>query len=370
MSVAEFSIYLNDAPADEQQIALFSEIKVDQAIGMVTEAELQIDIGLDATGVWSNMQDDELQAFERIRVEVKVRDGEFTPLIDGPVVAQRFNLSASPNNSRMTLVVHDDSVLMNMDESVESFEETAPDQIAQQLFQQFGITAQTDSVSVPSGGLPRFLVKRGTAMQFLRQLARRHGMFVYVEAGDAAGVSNGYFKKPQLESGNYPELLLIGAERNINQFSANFDALKPVTARVDNVDINNQQAVSSEADSSQNNVLGDEAVHEVVTPGSVLLARSRESEVDLEAAALAAVDHSSWAYSASAEVRADNYPAVLKPYKVISVAGAGGYLSGDWLISRVTHSLDAGSYKQALNLRRNARSSGAAAGGGLLAGIF
>lgn len=370
MPLTEYMIYLNNTPADEQQTALFSEIKVDQSIGMVTEAELTVDIGLDGSGYWSNMEDEFLQPFERIRIEVKIRDGDYTPLIDGPVVAQRFDLSASPNNSRMVLVVHDDSVLMNMDETVEAFEDTAPDQIAQQLFAQFGLTPDTDTVSVPSGGLSRFLVQRGTAMQFLRQLAKRHGMFVYVEPGDAPGVSKGCFKKPQLANGDYPQLLLIGAQRNINQFSAQFDALKPVTAQVGNVDINNQQTLSSEADASDNSVLGDEAAHDVVTPGRVLLSRTRETETDLDAAALAAVDHSSWAYSASGEVRADNYSGVLKPYTVISVSGVGGYLSGDWLISRVTHTLNASSYKQMFSLRRNARSAGGGGAGGLLAGVF
>jgi hypothetical protein len=57
------------------------------------------------------------------------------------------------------------------------------------------------------------------------------------------------------------------------------------------------------------------------------------------------------------------------PYRVVTVAGAGGHLSGDWLISRVTHMISDASYKQAFSLRRNARSGGSG-GGSLLDAVF
>jgi hypothetical protein len=48
---------------------------------------------------------------------------------------------------------------------------------------------------------------------------------------------------------------------------------------------------------------------------------------------------------------------------VVRVAGVGGFLSGDYLISRVTHLLGDESYRQQFSLRRNARSAGANGGG-------
>ena len=65
---------------------------------------------------------------------------------------------------------------------------------------------------------------------------------------------------------------------------------------------------------------------------------------------------------------ADSYAGVLLPHRVVSVAGAGGYLSGDWLISHVTHTITDASYKQSVGLRRNARSAGGS--GGLSGGVF
>ena len=369
MTVAEIKVHLDNEVASEEQLDLFSEIRIDQAIGMATEAELSIDVGVDDTGCWTQVEEPYVQPSARVRVEVKIRDGDFVPLIDGPVVGQRFELSGSPNRSKLILVVQDDSVLMNQNEAVELYEDQSADQVAEQLFQAAGLSAETDSVSTPAGEFTRYLVRRGTAMQFLKELARRHSMFVYVEPGSAPGSSIGYFKRPELGSGDYPELLLVGEERNINSFSGQFDGLRPLRARADGLNISDQQIISSETESSDIDAQGDEAVHDFTDAGQVLLARTRELSEDLDTSTAAAVNHSSWAYSASAEVIADSYGGVLLPHRVVSVAGVGGHLSGDWLISQVTHTITDASYKQAFSLRRNARSSGNS-DGGRLGGVF
>lgn len=370
MPVSEYKMYLDNAPADDEQLNLFSRIKVDQGIGMATEAEIEIPVGMNEAGVWSVLEDDFAQPFKRIRIEVKIRDGNFVPLFDGPVIAQRFELAGAPNISKLLLTAQDDSVLLNLEEQIEVYENKSPDEIAQQLFSDKGLSTDIDSVEVPAGGLDRYLVRRGTTMQFLRELARRHGMFVYVEPDATPGISKGIFKRPNLSSGDYPELLLAGANRNINNFMAEFDALRPLTARADSVNIIDQSIITSEASSSGLDTQGDAAVHTLITPGKILLARTREESVDLDAATAAAVDHSSWAYTASAEVMADRYSGVLQPYKVVTVAGAGGYLSGNWLISHVTHTITDSSYTQAFSLRRNARSSGTGSSSSATGGIL
>lgn len=370
MPVAQFRLYFNNTALSEQQLQRFSEIKVDQGIGMAAEAELQMAIGVDSEGRWSGMEEEFTQPFSRLRVEVQIRDGCLVPLIDGPIVGQRFDLSGAPRASKLTLVVQDDSVLLNQDEEAELYENRSPDEIAQELFARFGLQADTDAVAEPAAGLDRYYVRRGTPMQFLRELARQHGMFVYVEAGLLPGSSKGIFKRPDLAAADYPELLLLGAKRNLNQFSAQFDGLRPSRARVEQIRAIDLSPLSASAERSSLTSQGDVAVHDSVPAGQTLLARTREEASDLAAAASAAVDHSSWAYSASGEVRADVYSGVLQPYRTVSLAGAGGHLSGSWLISRVTHTLNDSSYRQSFSLCRNARSAGTAAGGGLLGGVF
>lgn len=363
MALAEYRLFLNDEPASEEQLERIGSIRVDQAIGMATEAELHLLVETDEEGVWDGMDEDFAQPFQRVRVEVGLDDGEFVPLIDGPIVAQRFELSSAPAESEMILVVQDDSVLLNMEEEIALFEDMAAHEIAEQLFDDFGLEPDVEEVVEVGSALVRAVVQRGSAMQLLRELARRHGMFVYVRPGAEAGTSVGVFRRPNLAPSELPELLLMGEDRNVEKFSAEFDALKPMKARADSVSITDKEPLTSETETPDVEPLGDETAHAVIAPAPpTRLARTREEQSDLDEATFAAVNLSSFAFSASAELSADSYAGVLQPYVVISVAGAGGVLSGNYLISRVTHTLDDTGYKQQVNLRRNARSAGSTAG--------
>jgi phage protein D len=359
MPVSEYRLYLNNKPAERDQLDPIGQVRVDQAIDMAAEAEVTLAVSTDDNGRWSLLEEGWTQPFSRLRLEIKVGDGDFVPLIDGPIVSQRFELHAAPGVSQMVLVAHDDSVLLDREEKVDLFEDKADHEIASQLFSETGLTPEVDATPAAGSALTRAVVQRGTNMHLLRELARRHGMFIYVKPGDVPGQSIGVFTRPKLTRSDLPEILLLGADRNVGTFSAEFDALKPTTARAGSVTLADRQAHTSEATRASRPPLDGDAVHDVLAPlGRILLAHTREEVTDLDEATRAAVDESSWAYSASVEVDAGCYAGVITPYQVVRVRGVGGYLSGDYLVSRVTHVITAAAYKQQVALRRNARSTG------------
>lgn len=370
MPTAKMRLYLDNAPADEEQLALFGTVRVDQGIGMATEAQIDLPLGTDDGGTWQTLEDGFVQPFARIRVEVKVGDGSFVPLIDGPIVAQRFQLDATPESSQMTLVVHDDSVLLNRDEAVAVFEDQSPSDIAEQLFGNAGLEPRVEAVAAAGSAFERFVVQRGTPMQTLRRLARDNGMFVYVEPGDAAGRSVGVFQRPMAQDDELPDLVLRGEQRNIGSFSAEFDALRPQAPQAASVLANDRSVVTSQTSSAPGAPLGAEAVHTVLTPATTLLTRTREEQADIDAATAGAADLSSWAWTAQGEVHADGYPGVLRPYRKVTVRGVGGHLSGDYLVSRVAHEIRNAGYTQHFSLTRNARGAGAGAAGDVPGGVL
>ena len=370
MAKAAFRIYFDNTPASAEQLARFTEIRVDQGIGVAAEAELDLPVATDDSGLWSDIEEDFAQPFARVRIEVQVADADFLPLIDGPVVGNRYEMKASPDQSRMTLVVHDDSVLLNRDEKVVLFEDMAPQDIVSSLFSQAGLTPDVDAMPDAGAALQRVVVQRGTSMQLLRELARRYGMFTCVRPGESPGVSVGLFKRLVFGPAELPEILLVGDERNVASFSAEFDALRPISARAGSVTLADKTLLASSADSAAIAPLGDAAVHGLTQPAPTLLTGTREEQTDLDAATAATVDLSSWAYAASGEIDVDSYEGVMQPYQLVRVRGIGGYLSGDYLIGRVTHVLNDSSYRQRFALHRNARSSGNAGGGGLPGGLF
>lgn len=366
---SEIRMFLDNAPATDEQLDLFRTIRVDQAIGMATEAELEMELVLDDTGAWTDFAQAFTEPFSRVRIEVRIDEGGFVPLIDGPMIAQRMEMSAAPNDSTLTLVVQDDSVKLNQVETVAVFEEMSPSDIASQLFADAGLQPEVGAAAVAVGTLERFVVQRGTAMQLLRELARRHGMILQVRPGPVAGTSVGVFAPLDLGVEDLPELILVGDTRNLERISIEFDGLRPFAAVASSLDAADLSVVRAEVQTASLPALGDEAAHDLVEPATVLLARTRETETDVDGAATAAVDAASWAWSASGEVDAASYPGVLQPYATVNLAGAGP-MSGRYLVAQVTHSIDDGAYSQAFTLRRNARSAIAGGGGGLPGGVF
>ena len=369
MAKAEYRVYFDNAPASPQQLALFSEIRVDQGIGMATEAQIDLPIGTDSAGWWPGIEERYAQAFTRMRIEVKVADAAFLPLIDGLIVGNRFEMKADPDHSKMTLIVQDDSVQLNRDEKVALFEDMAPQDIVARLFADAGFTAEVDPVPDPGASLQRVVVQRGSNMQLLLELARRYGMFTYVRPGDTPGASVGMFKRQQFAAADLPEILLVGNQRNVSSFSAEFDALRPTKAQAGSIALADKRVLSSASHAADVTALGEATTHDITQPAITLLTGTREEQTDLDAATAATVNLSSWAYAAHGELDAEHYAGVLQPYRLVRVRGIGGYLSGDYLIGHVMHVLTDDGYRQRFSLHRNARSAGGAVGG-IPAGVF
>lgn len=365
MPGATIRIYIDNQSATQEQLDTFGSIRIEQAIGMAAAAEFEVPLAVDDKGAWTGFDDPFMKPFSRLRLEVKLGDdGSFIPLIDGPVTGQRFELRSEPDTSRVTLVVHDDSVLLDRQEKVVVFKNQPLGKLVSGLITDPGLKDRV-TPQLPDAGaaLDRWVVQRGTAMQLLRQLARQLGMFAYVEPGDKPGKSVGVFEPLQAHDEGLPELLLLGDDRNLARFDVEFDGLRPQSPHAGAVQAIDKHLLSSQAAKPDDTPLGDETAHALLTPATTVLAHTREETSDLDAATQGLANLSGWAWSAHGEVDNDLYAGVLRPYRKVSVAGAGPQLSGDWLVSRVMHRIGDAAYRQNFSLVRNARSK--AGGGGL-----
>lgn len=369
MPGADYRIYVDDAPASDEQLSAFTRIRVEQAIGMAAAAECEVALATDSQGRWIGFDDPFVRPFSRLRIEIRAdAAGEFVPLLDGPVVGHRFQLRAEPDASHLVIVAHDDSVLLDREEKVVVFRNKPLAALVRGVFEETGLTARvTPSLPDTASALDRWVVQRGTGMQLLRELARRLGMFAYVEPGEEPGRSIGVFEPPQAHDDGLPELVLLGEARNIARFDAEFDALRPQAPQAAGVRTIDQQAIRAGAAAADDTPLGEEPAHALLAPALTLLAHTREEQGDVDAATAGLANLSAWAYSAQGEVDSDLYPGVLRPYRKLRVTGIGPQLSGDYLISRVLHEIGDAAYRQDFSLLRNARS---AAGGGLLPDLF
>ena len=368
MAFSEFRLFFDNEPADEGRLALFEEIKVEQAIDMVTEAQLMLPIGRDDDGEWPEVLDGMLAPLSRVRVEVRIEDDEYRPLIDGIIVAQRFEMAGGPNESQAVIVVHDDSTMMNRNERARLWEDMPPEAIATDIFDEYNIEARVESSGIGSPSLERVVSQCSTDYALLRRLARQANMVVSVEPGSEPGQSIGHFRRVPTEDGDLPEMILSGECRNVNKLVLELDALSPVAARGEMIDHATLQTLTAESEEPETGELGSDPVRDFTEPAAICPGTFADDQTELEAGVQAAVDRGAWAYSGEGEVDGQIYTGILAPFRRLSVIGAGSRLSGDYLISEVTHTLKDQGYTQSFVLRRNAHDG--AAGGVLLSGLF
>jgi len=366
MPAIEYKIFFDNNPAEREQLDRVEEITVEQEVDMAWEARVEIPICVDDRGRWTGEDEDFMRSFSRVRVEIKIGEGPFAPLIDGPIAGFDSRMRSEPGQSAITLTVRDDSVHLNREENVSRFENLLDHEVATRIFEEFEQIASTDIHDTPASGssLPPVVVQRGTAMQILRSLARRQGMHAYVLPGDSPGETVGCFKAFSTQTDGLPPLILLGDGRNIETFNTGHNAQSPATVRTSTLGITDKTVTTRTSSFRDLERLGEEAAfeNETETATRILPPHIGES-LDPDQAVLTEAANAAYAFEATGTVRGHCYQDVLQPYRVVSVRGINSRLSGDYLVTQVTHTLNRSNYGQSFTVRRNARSAGS--GGGL-----
>lgn len=370
MSSAAYRLLVDGDAAAHSLLERIERITVEQQIDMIWQARIELQMATDDQGVWGGEEEQAMQAFTRLRVEVRIGDGRYRPLIDGPVVGVARRMNAEPGRSVAVLRVHDDSTYLNRDESVEVMEDLRDHEVAERLFGTVSQIAETEieTTTAPASSLPPVVVQRGTPMQLLRRLARRQGMHAYVLPGTRPGRSIGCFRPLPTAPDGLPDLVLLGVARNLTRFDVDDDALRPVrvvTRAMDAADGRVHDARSGESDLD---LLGDEGTVGAET-ATVLAPPGLDGAVDPESAVRGQSSLASYGIRATGELVSGCYGDLLSPYRIVAVAGINRAMSGDYVIEQVTHTLDRSAYLQSFRLRRNARTSGSM-GGRRPGGIF
>jgi hypothetical protein len=367
-------MYVNDQPATRDQLDRVEEIDVEQEVDMAWEARLRVPVCTSANGSWDGEDEPFLQAFARVRIEVKVGERDWAALIDGPIVGSDRRMSSEPGQSSLVVIVHDDGAYLNRNEEIDSFENMSDHEIARQLFtdsaQIHSLDVQ-DSLPCSCTGTPHE-VQRETKMQLLQRLARRQGMHAYVLPGDRPGESIGCFRKFPTRAGGLPELVLLGPERNIVSFNISSNAASPANVQGFSLSIGDRAVAEGTSQARDLDLLGpDSALAHDAGTGTRLLEPDASCCLSPDQTAQVEAERAAFAFEATGAVLAECYGASLVPYQVIAARGVGGRVSGDYIIKKVHHRLDRWQYSQQFTLLRNARSSGAGGGAAdLISSIF
>jgi hypothetical protein len=373
MATVEYRLLFNGKAATQRQLDLIESITVQQDVDMAWEAVFEIPVSTSDAGKWTEEDDRAFAVFARIRVEVRLGKDQFTPLIDGPIIGFENTMNAEPGRSLFRVRAQDDSALLNRKAVVDVFEGKTDDQIARQVFQSFPEIAslQIESVPASGGAVPAVQTQHETAMSLLRRLAKRQDMHAYVLPGASAGQSVGAFKKFPSSKDGLPDIVVLGKDRNASHLELKETSTKPGKTVGSQVSLATKKVTSKTSRFELLDLLGPEqGLPDGVEPATFLLPPQVVDSTSLDNAVQAETSTSSYQFEGTGSLITESYGKSVSPYRVVTVKGVNGRLSGDYLIAGVTHTLSRDLYKQDFRLMRNARSSGSTAVSGPREKVF
>lgn len=353
MHCAAFKLWLDGEPAPADLMNRFIELRVDQQVDVAWQAELRVPICLDHRGNWSGASERFVEAFARLRLEIRSGDGQFVPVFEGPITEYAPAMSSGPGESVLVIRAYDDSIYLNRCVRYQRFEDRSDSDIVRQLFDDADHITAGEIMDTPAAPSRRAaeVAQTGTAMALLRRLARRHGAHVYVLPGDRADRSRGMFKVFTTGRSTHPTLTLVGPGRNMRTFSANADAERPATIDGAQLDVANRQIRTRTGRHRDVERLGNGTFTQGEQQDGCDVAPGHADEsVDLDQLVDAETRRRGTFVTASGETLGHRYRGVLQPYAFVDIAGVNPRFSGQYRITQVTHVLSATSYAQSFRL--------------------
>jgi phage protein D len=353
-----YSLYIDDQPAPPELIDVIQRLEVEDHAEMADMVRLSVAIAIrDGCGSWNVVDQNTFQRLTKLRINVNVGSGKIEPLIEAYVIENNADFANQPGQSVLHVVAMEPTVKMNLKETVHPWPNMADSDIAEQIFRDYKFgTSNIDPTQPSRDENDHTEMQRGTDIQFLQTLAQRNGYEIYVELDPATGAVEGHFHKPRLQQNPQGVLSVnMGTATNVNSFHPRYDMLRPATAQARNVDVHSSEQQSAQSDSQEDKALGSASTVPADNTRQVLMSGTGLSDTgELQTAAQAEVDRSSWAITAEGEVNTVAYGSVLRAKRPVLVRGAGRQFSGIYYVERVLHSFTGDGYTQQFSLRRNA----------------
>jgi hypothetical protein len=275
-------------------------------------------------------------------------------LIDGIITHQQLAPSADPGLSTLTVTGKDVSIMLDLEEKNEKYENQPDFLIVTQLiasYAKYGLVPQvspTTDVPLIIDRIPR---QNETDLRFIRRLAERNGFVFYVEPL-TFGVNTAFWGAPS-RLGLPQSALTLGAGPSANLKSLHFaqDALAPVNTSGSFVEPITKTAIPIPPLPS---LRIPPLVSSPTAALRTVLLRDSANQNPAQAAtnALSRVTNAPDAVSGSGEIDSVRYGHVLRARKLVGIRGAGLAYDGNYYVKSVTHTLTIGDYKQSFSVSR------------------
>jgi hypothetical protein len=275
-------------------------------------------------------------------------------LIDGIITHHQHAPSDEPGSSTLTVTGKDVSVMLDLEEKNEKYENQPDFLIVTRLiasYAKYGLVPQvtpTTDVPIMLDRIPR---QHETDLAFIQRMGQRNGFVFYVEPL-IFGVNTAYWG-PQSRLGLPQPALTLGPGPSSNLKSLHFsqDALAPVSTQGAILEPITKTAIPiPQLPSLRVPPLALSPTNALRT----VLTRDTSSQNPAQAAtsALASSTNAPDPVTGEGEIDSVRYGGVLRARKLVGVRGAGMSYDGNYYVRRVTHTITRGDYKQNFTVSR------------------
>jgi hypothetical protein len=354
-----FTVKVALAPLPLPFLNALTSIEVETATEQASIFRLNFAMSQTVFGDWDLLQFDLFRPM--LPVSISVGLGRLLPetLINGYVREVRVDNQTRPGASTLKVVGLDaTATLMNQREAPMPHPNQSDSMIAQTIFLRYPPMTTLVFPTPPSRTeLDVTTAQRITDIRFLKGLARRNAYECYVQPDPLLGIDVGHFHPPQLLVPTQGVLSVnFGMATNMDSFDVSYDMLQPTSALAIALDPATKAPVVAPAFAALEPPLGLEPALARILPPP--LARPAETDAgnasELVTESQAVVNRSSRALRGGGEIDAMRYGKVLRAGLPVAIRGAGRQYSGNYYVTRVSHSISTDHYTQRFEAWRNA----------------
>ncbi len=352
MNSVTLTLLVNDSPAPASVLGALQHLTVETCVDGAGSFRLRLGIAPGDSGDWPMLDQSLFPPGASVRIAVSVDSPLPTFLLVGYVASQSVIYGDGKQPPSVEIGGVDATAMMNLDDRTVAWPNMPDALIATQLFASYQLVPQVTSTGPVLIDPEGTTMQRGTDIRFLRRLARRNSFEVYTLPETLTGIETGYFG-PLVTSGTPSTTLVVhaGDSTSVTDLRITNDMLRPTTVVGGNLDAQHS-AQSASVAAADATVGRTSTVAQLPRAANTrLTGTGLTTSTDLQRAAQAALDRSSYALLAEGDVPSTVPPII--PGSLIALSGAGDAYSGPWVVRRVRHEFAPGTYLQHFTAARN-----------------
>lgn len=374
---ATFQFLINGDAADDDLLTVMGPLEVEENADLPGAIQVTLPVDSDGNNDLTFVNDSRFQPFSNLAVVATADGGSDECIFDGYVLSNKLHLQKGSTGSTLQVWGQDASWLMNLGEKVKEWVDVTDGDVANSIFNDYGITPSDDNTSDDSPSHTEdthSLMQRASDIQFLRTLARRNGKLCRVACTDTPGQRTGYFAKPDLGGDPVVTLELNDPDAwTVDALDLEWDVGRPteVLAAQALFDDSDEDGASVDQTDSGLDLLDDRGLSDFAGKTmSVLLTAPVDAADELTLRAQSVLREAGWFVRCSGQADVSRLKAVLRVGTVVQINGAGSLNSGKYFVWSVRHTIGKDSHKMNFVLVRNAIGSLPSGGSGLLGGLL